>query len=268
MHSKYVLIFLIFTLFTEGGTCQNVELKIDSTYIEPNIDSLENLDEDYKPEPQKSQYEDALQKYHKEQVNTKDFDPSTWRKAKEGLDYTLEAEKKEKPKKQDATLDPALGQALGWFLKWFFIVGALGILAYLIAHFISEGNVFGRKSRRIDNPSVEIDLNHIEENLEESEFDPLIRRAIDSRQYPLAIRLYYLASLKELSLKGRIQWKKDKTNREYVREMRSHRLFEPFREITTIFEKVWYGDSLMDETSFMIIQPAFQDLLNQSRVTN
>jgi hypothetical protein len=267
MQLKYIFIFFFFTLHTEGGICQNAELPMDSTYIEPNIDSLENLDEDYKPVPQKSQYEDALQKYHKEDVQPKDFDPRAWQKAKEGLDYTLEGGKQKKPKKLDAP-DPVFGQALAWFLKWFFIVGALGILAYLIAHFISEGNVFGRKSRRIDNPSVGIDLEHIEDNLEESEFDPLIRRAIAARQYPLAIRLYYLASLKELSLKGEIQWKKDKTNREYVREMRPHRLFEPFREITTIFEEVWYGDSLLDETGFTMIQPAFQDLLNQSRATN
>ena len=214
-----------------------------------------------------SQFEKALQKYHQEEVKAKDFDANAWKKAKEGLDYTIEKEK-EKPENAAKAPDPSRGLALIWFFKWFFIVGALGILAYLIAHFISEGNVFGRKSRRIDVPSVEIDLQRIEENLQESEFDPLIRQAIATKQFALAIRLYYLASIKELSLTGKIQWKKDKTNREYVREMRTHRLFEPFKSMTTIFEKVWYGDVVLDEANFILIQPAFQDLLNQSRATN
>ena len=259
---------LFFTLFTEGGLCQTPDIPADSTYIEQNLDSLENLEEDYKPVLKKGQFEDALQKYHEEDVKPKDFDPKTWQKAKEGLDYTLENEKEQKVEKKKENIDPSGALALIWFLKWFFILGALGILAYLIAHFVSEGNVFGRKSRRLDAPSVEIDLQHIEENLQESEFDPLIRQAIASKQYALAIRLYYLASIKELSLNGKIQWKKDKTNREYVREMRPHRLFEPFKNVTTIFEKVWYGDIVLDETGFALLQPAFQDLLTLSRETN
>jgi hypothetical protein len=261
------LIFIFFTFFTEVALSQNPDIPIDSAYIEQNLDSLENQDEDFVPEPKKSQFEEALEKYHQEEVKPKDFDVNAWKKAKEGLDYTIEKEKEIKPKNIKAP-DTGFAIALIWFLKWFFIVGALGILVYLIAHFISEGNVFGRKSRRLADPSVEIDLLHIEENLQESEFDPLIRQAIATKQFALAIRLYYLASIKELSLSGKIQWKKDKTNREYVREMRSHRLFEPFRNMTTIFEKIWYGDSLLDETGFMMIQPAFQDLLNQSRSKN
>ncbi len=270
MRNKYILIVLVFTLFTEGVHCQNPDIPyipIDSSFNELNLDSLENMEEDFVPQAKKSQFEEALQKYHQEEVRAKDFDTNAWKKAKEGLDYTIENEK-EKPKNVAEAPDARVGLALIWFFKWFFIIGAFGLLAYLIAHFISEGNVFGRKSRRIDAPSVEIDLQRIEENLQESEFDPLIRQAIATKQYALAIRLYYLASIKELSLKGKIQWKKDKTNREYVREMRTHRLFEPFRNTTTIFEKVWYGDAVLDEANFTMIQPAFQDLLNQSRATN
>jgi hypothetical protein len=267
MRHKYLLIVLIFTLHTEGVKSQTPEIPIDSAYTEQNLDSLENQDEDFVPAPKKSQFENALQKYRQEAIPPKNFDETAWEKAKEGLDYTVE-HKDEIKAKQIKTPNTGFIIALIWFLKWLFIVGALGVLVYLTAHFISEGNVFGRKSRRLADPSVEIDLEHIEENLQESEFDPLIRRAIAAKQFPLAIRLYYLASIKELSLTGKIQWKKDKTNREYVREMRPHRLFEPFKSITTIFEKVWYGDSVLDEAGFTMIQPAFQDLLTQSRATN
>ena len=113
--------------------------------------------------------------------------------------------------------------------------------------------------------SEEIDLNNIEDNLETAELDPIIKKAIAAKNFPLAIRLYYLAILKELTLAGAITWKKDKTNRIYAQEMQPHRLMEDFRHVTSIFERVWYGDSVLGESAFESIQPSFQNLLNETR---
>jgi hypothetical protein len=77
--------------------------------------------------------------------------------------------------------------------------------------------------------------------------------------------LYYLAIVKELSSANAIEWKKDKTNMAYIREMRKNVLFEPFKHTTSVFERVWYGDSVLQESDFNMIQPVFQDLLNQTR---
>lgn len=272
---SYTLIFSLFFLLNTEGVAQDV---VDSITTPPIEKPLENTDGDdaddaeYEEALAKAEkaYQDNLQKYYDENLQQKDFDKDAWHKATNGLDYTIEAEKeKEKEKKrtnksQSSTAN--ISPAFIAFLKWFFIVGAIVLLGYLIYRFVDGGNVFGNNSRRINLPSAGIDLEELEENLEQSDdIEPLIRKAIEKKEYAIAVRLYYLAILKELSLKNVIEFKKDKTNRTYVREMRTHTLHEPFKNMTTMFERVWYGDTRLDEATFMGIQPAFRDLLNQAK---
>lgn len=268
------LYFIIFCLFlaahTEGVSQNDLPVSLDTSYLEntPQGDSNDDIQGDMPMKPQKSAYEEATNQYYKEDIQQKEFDKNDWKKATAGLDYTIEKEKEKKNSEATSkknTVNSVLSGGLVAFFKWFFIIAAVGILAFLILKFVGEGNIFGRQSRRVFAPSVQIDLERIEENLNDVELDPLIKQAIAQKQFALAIRLYYLATIKELNILGAIQWKKNKTNREYTREMRPHRLFEPFRETTSIFERVWYGDALVDEATFTLIQPAFQDLLNQSR---
>ena len=47
-----------------------------------------------------------------------------------------------------------------------------------------------------------------EEHIYESDLDRFIREATEQGNYALAIRLYYLAIIKELSLNRTILWKK------------------------------------------------------------
>ncbi len=250
---------------TEGGYAQDF---YDKQNIQPNVtdsifyeatDSLINTITIPK-EHRKSPFAAAQQEYLQQPLESKNFDKNRWEQAKLGIDYSSDKIEKRKKETSPRGFNPMWG-VLIVFLKWFFIIGAIVLLAYLILRFVGEGNIFGTKKRRIIDPSVQIDLEHIEEHLETAELDPLIQKAISEKNYTLAIRLYYLAILKELHLKGDIEWKKDKTNRMYVREMREHRFFEPFRDTTSIFERVWYGSQTIGEKQFGIIQPNFQSLL-------
>ena len=269
------ILFIIFCLFlaahTEGVSQNDMPVSVDTSYLEnmPEGSADDDIEEEMPNKPQKSAYEEATNQYYKENIQQKDFDKNDWKKATAGLDYTIEKDK-EKKKSETAngkqnTVSPVLSGGLVFFFKWFFIIAAVGILAFLVLKFVGEGNIFGRQSRRVFAPSVQIDLERIEEDLNNVELDPLIKHAIAQKKFTLAIRLYYLATIKELNILGAIQWKKDKTNREYTREMRPHRLSVPFGETTSIFERVWYGDAIVDEATFTLIQPAFQDLLKQTR---
>ena len=90
-----------------------------------------------------------------------------------------------------------------------------------------------------------------------------IRQALAEKNYALAVRLYYLAILKELSLTNQIKWKKDKTNREYLREMSGKKLASPFRETTLIFERVWYGNEELTGEVFGTLEPKFKSILQE-----
>jgi Domain of unknown function (DUF4129) len=268
---KYIFILYFLCLYTEGGLlAQNQPPPVfDKDFVADSatINSLmeeEDTTGDYRPRV--SPYAAAQEKYNQETINQRDIDAEKWRKATAGIDYSDDKIEQHQPKKRrnnDGTM--ALAGLFLEFLKWFFILGGIGLLAFLIYRFIGEGNVFGTRSRKIAVNSEEIDLDKIEENLEKVELDPIIKKAIAAKNFPLAVRLYYLAILKELTLASAIIWKKDKTNRIYVQEMQPHPMMEKFRQVTGMFERVWYGDTALDETGFEEVRQPFENLLNSTR---
>ena len=265
---KYLAFLLFFTFYTEGSL-----LAQDPIYTREGatLDSLDTLEDNIEADapvrkyPYVSPYAAAQEKYNKEPINRRDVDAEKWRKATDGIDYSADKVKERKQKSGSGGDYSGLIVALIVFLKYFFIIGGILLIAFLIYRFVGEGNIFSDRSRKLGVNSEEIDLNNIEDNLETAELDPIIKKAIAAKNFPLATRLYYLAILKELTLAGAITWKKDKTNRIYVREMQPHRLMEQFRHVTSIFERVWYGDSVLEESGFESIQPSFQNLLNETR---
>jgi hypothetical protein len=258
------IVFVFFAFLTEGVAQEVIE--------QPSPDSTEVYDEDMTGEedatedvPYVNPYQAATDKYKQTPVNRTDFDPKAWEKAKDGIDYTLEPEKQDTASRtkrnNQPTHRPLNSEALIAFLKWFFIGGAILIVAYLVYRFATEGDVFGRRSRRIGTPSVGIDLENIEDNLEETDIESFIKKAIGSGQYNVAIRLYYLAILKELSLSDSIKWQKEKTNRAYIFEMKNHPQADSFRQITRTYERVWYGNSTINAAIFNYLKSDFEALL-------
>lgn len=107
-------------------------------------------------------------------------------------------------------------------------------------------------------------LEHIEQNLHEADIDRFLRQALTAGNYRLAVRLYYLAIIKELSLQSKIEWKRDKTNGAYIREMRKYSTLLPdFQKLTLIFEYVWYSDLPFSSERYDQVQPLFRTYLQQ-----
>ena len=137
------------------------------------------------------------------------------------------------------------------------------LLRYLLGY---EG--FRRNKKITPSANAEaIDLEQIEENIHETDFERYIRQALESKQFALAIRLYYLHILNELSQLKHIKWKKDKTNRTYLNEMSSSPFNQSFRQLTLIFERVWYGNGELDEADFNALEPHFKTFLQQLNPT-
>ena len=265
---KYKPIFILFAFFllqNTEGYAQYAEPAVDTTQAIEGDEVNDENTEETPDKPYKNAFEEPLKQYYSEDVKQQEFDNEAYKKATAGLDYSVKKkeQKKEEDKKKEQTPPPDFSISPIWatIFQWFFIIGAVLILGYLVAKFADGGNVFGRRSRKIATNSVALNLEHIEENLHEVELDPHIKKAITDKQFALATRLYYLAIVKELSVKNVINFKKDKTNRIYLNEMRNHPYFSNFRTMTGIYERVWYGDTPIDEPTFLMIQPAFQDLL-------
>ncbi len=92
-----------------------------------------------------------------------------------------------------------------------------------------------------------------EEQLENTNYLPLLEMALKENNYRLAIRFSFILALQNLQKKGEIQWEKEKTNHQYLMELPLG-LQKPFSALTRIYEYVWYGEAEANETLYKRIQ--------------
>lgn len=183
-----------------------------------------------------------------------------WRKASGDMDFSKDLPEAEKPRPQpspssrrDWNLDTA-----GWGAMMQVLAVLLGVggLAYALYHMLRQP-----RNRTIARDGVEITLDNLEEYLHETDLDRFLRAALADGNYALAIRIYYLQIIKDLSGKGLIRWAKEKTNRDYLREMRRHHLSEDFVFVTCSFERIWYGNAPLDASGYNRLEPRFSGFL-------
>lgn len=116
---------------------------------------------------------------------------------------------------------------------------------------------FGRAPRR-----APLAYETLAENIHELDFAEQLRLAEEAGNRRLAVRLGYLALLKQLSDRDLIAWQPDKTNRTYVGELASQRpaLRPPFAELTRQFEYVWYGELPLSPAQYAEVRAGQLDL--------
>ena len=150
--------------------------------------------------------------------------------------------------------------SVGLLLKIFGLLLGLAALVFLLLQVFGNGAALFRRNRKVRGDALTIDLENIEANLEQTALETIIQRAVREERYRLAVRLYYLDTLKALSARGVVRWKRDKTNGEYLRALRGHPLEADFAAATRTFERVWYGRAELSAAAFAGIEPGLQAL--------
>jgi hypothetical protein len=127
------------------------------------------------------------------------------------------------------------------FWRWliYALLAAAVVFVVLKLLQVDLTRAFGRAPRR-----AALDYETLSENIHELDFPAQLRAAEEAGNLRLAVRLGYLALLKQLSDRALIAWQPDKTNQAYLRELASQRpaLRLAFAERTRQFEYVWYGE--------------------------
>lgn len=98
-----------------------------------------------------------------------------------------------------------------------------------------------------------------------TELELMLDKAMNSGDYRACVRVYFMFILKELTKKQWIKWRAEKTNYDYLLEMRSKSNFEGFEETVRIYDLVWYGDYKITESAYKELQPR---LLNYYKSLN
>ena len=123
-----------------------------------------------------------------------------------------------------------------------------------------RGLLFGKVN------SNEIKIIESDEDISQLNFDELISSAIESKEHKLAIRYLFLKSLKLLSEKGLIELRNNKTNYQYLSEIKNNQIADVFRNATSSFEWIWYGDFPVNDAILKSSQNEFNKLFALIRV--
>jgi hypothetical protein len=140
----------------------------------------------------------------------------------------------------------------------YIVYGFLGVaVLYLIIKFLMQSpinSVFKTESQDIN------DFQYVEENIKDVNFDHLIEAALKDNNYRLATRYLYLKSLKLLTNKNIIEWHYDKTNSDYINEIKDEKTKLVFKRISYLYDYVWYGEFPIDEAIYSKNQSDFDKL--------
>ncbi|MFP3591523.1 DUF4129 domain-containing protein [Chryseobacterium sp. SIMBA_038] len=147
------------------------------------------------------------------------------------------------------------GNIAGILIRIFAII-LVGFLLYFIIKYLigKDGNfIFGKKNKK-----VIIKDEELHENIHEINFPESIAKFEREGDYRSAVRYQFLFVLKKLSDKKSINWNPEKTNKDYVTELKAPHLKNDFSNLSYIFEYVWYGEFSIDEQSYQKFKAQYQ----------
>lgn len=138
-------------------------------------------------------------------------------------------------------------------IAYILIIGLIAVVIYLIF-----SNV--QVEKKIED--TEINMLDIED-IEEVDAMDGFKKAITVSDYRSAIRMQFIKVLQMLQEGNHIHWRPEKTNRDYSRELNTSKFKSSFRELSSIYELVWYGNTSIDKEIFEKLNPSFDRFINR-----
>ena len=193
-------------------------------------------------------------------VNNEDFqvfvDELDYDKTKKGL----RVREQYKPKPQDFNNEDLIQQESiesGVFVFKIIAYIAIFLLVAFILYMVFSNIQTDKKII-----SSETVYNEIED-IKDIDSHAIYKNAIAEGNYLLAIRMHFIMCLQQLDKQERIDWEKEKTNRDYYRQISETEIKRSFRDIANIFERCCYADVTLDLQEFNSYDQRFLDFLNQ-----
>ena len=185
------------------------------------------------------------------------FEEKKWKNVTEDLKYDPLEKKEEKQEKNEPINKPKfkLPTFSSGFSQAFFYVIIIGVLLIVIV--IVTKNM-GPSNKEVDRKILYKKLQ--EEHIKEMNLEDYLKKALELKDFRLAIRIKYLMLLKVLNEKKYIHWSKEKTNGEYLNELASQKNYYDFKKITLSFEIAWYGEQEVNEEGYRDMEVEFEKI--------
>lgn len=186
-------------------------------------------------------------------IEQKQFDDGEWQSLQKSLDYSKKKpESQPEPQPETEKSEPfsfpefSTPPVLARMFKILALMILIGLLSWLMYQLIKKTTltIDTESDHGLDNNQAKglVSLEKLAEQLDKHNINPYIEQAEKDRNYPLAVRLHFLALLKKLYKKELIHWKKNYTNNIYLNQMREKNNFAQFKMLTSAYERIWYGD--------------------------
>ncbi|ROH95640.1 DUF4129 domain-containing protein [Chryseobacterium daecheongense] len=260
--NKRFLVFLLYLLSFGTTDAQNAPEPVVEEYV------VDSLNEGYyknmypadsilkqKPVSENTVYPKKFKENLQSRYKSEEFDYSTskpresfWQKLKRKIAQILQSIFGD-------TVFTKSEKTTGVMIRLFAII-LVGFLLYFIVKYLlgKDGNfIFGKKNKKID-----IHEEELHENIHEINFPESIAQFERAGDYRSAIRYQFLFALKKLSDKKRINWNPEKTNKDYIAELKPGPLKDEFFNLSYIFDYVWYGEFNIDEQAYLKFKNQYQ----------
>ena len=194
------------------------------------------------------------------------IDSSSWESKAKDYDFSETVDQQEAAEQKEHSVS----ESSDWgryfdFLgeRWFrilFVSLAIGVIMFLVIMAI----VRSKAAAKIDGEKVVAQtLDEAEDNLPDVELHQLLNNATAAGEWKVALRIHFLMLLQQLIHAELIRWRKRKTNREYIDEIREELVKSDYTKAVAVFDPVWYGTQTLDKTRFEDVRRVIQDLTQQ-----
>ena len=161
-----------------------------------------------------------------------------------------------------------LAWLLDFFTRLFYLGGQSSVGKYLIYGLIIAALIFTiLKLLNVPHTSLlqrtsaqNINYKIENEDIHLIPFESQIAAAIEVKNYKLAVRLYYLFALKNLTDSNLIEWKPGKSNAKYIKEIKLKPVRNAFVSLSQLFDYCWYGGFEIDKVIIDRSRDIFKNL--------
>lgn len=264
----YIIICLWFVL---GGLFAQTVPSTENTSV-PAIDSLDNSSKESVKESLKQIYDnttlDTVKTYvipldtslRKKYLADEDFNYQNTRKESSALKKFLNNLSRIFEKLFALESNSHIANFNQIFIKFIFgailLVALYFVIKYVLKH--KGGLLFAKK----DQP-LAIDIENTEQLIQSGNFPLLIDENEQRGDRRQCIRLYYLWLLKLLKEQEVIEWLPEKTNSDYLVEIKNELLKAKFGHLSYIYNYIWYGEFPVTEYEYSHAKTEFLSFIKK-----
>jgi hypothetical protein len=230
----------------ESGIYSNNENKDDDLFFDESKDKTAKEDETLDPK-------------YEEDESTNENNNNSRNRIKEKNERDVYYQRDQPANQSQSSTSSQLGGKGGGGNSTWLLIIMICILAAAVIYMIIVS--FSDKNKKV-NP-IPVDENKFENlTITKSELELALEVALKNKNYREAVRIYFIAVIKEMKDRRWIKWEKKKTNHHYINEISGRTQHPDFITATRAFEIVWYGNRTLAENDYNQLEPLFKKLIN------